>query len=283
MNLEEARALYLENPDELLISSCPSIDSIVSFIRKYTKKGVIGLSGGVDSALVAALAVKALGKENVLGLMMPAGNSAIDLEYARQHADHLGIKYEVINLQPIVKACETNTSNLFWDKIDSLFWDRIDTGNLKARLRMIHLYAAARRYEGIVLGTGNKSEDMIGYFTKYGDGGVDILPIAQLYKTQVWKLAKEVGVPDYIVKRAPTAGLWHGQTDEGELGIKYSNLDRILLGYELGFSSKEIAKINNLEKKVVEDIFNKIAISNHKRELPPMPESKFKGVRNENP
>jgi NAD+ synthase len=269
MKIEDARTAYLENPTQLLIDSTPELKTIVDFIAKYALRGVIGLSGGVDSALVAALAVKALGKENVFGLMMPAGNSAIDLEYAKRCAEQLGIKYEVIDLQPIVKVCEANTHDLFCSKIDA--------GNLKARLRMIHLYAAARRHKGIVLGTGNKSEDMIGYFTKYGDGGVDILPIAQLYKTQVWKLAKKVGVPDCIVKRIPTAGLWPGQTDEGELGIKYADLDKILLGYELGFGVDEIAQINHIDASIVQNIFRKIADNAHKLAMPSSTKPKFEG------
>lgn len=267
MKIEDARAAYLRNPAQLLIESTPELKTITDFIAKHTSRGVIGLSGGVDSALVAALAVKALGKENVFGLMMPAGNSAIDLEYATRYAEQLGIKYEIIDLQPIVKVCEINTHDLFYSKIDA--------GNLKARLRMIHLYAAARKINGVVLGTGNKSEDMIGYFTKYGDGGVDILPIAQLYKTQVWSLAKEAGVPDYIVKRVPTAGLWQGQTDEGEIGIKYADLDRILLGVELGFNADRIAKVNHFSIDKVENIFSKIASARHKLEPLPMPGPKF--------
>lgn len=267
MNINKARELYKKSPKQLLIESCPTANSISDFIKQYGPKAVIGLSGGVDSALVAALAVKALGKDNVYGLMMPANSQNIDVNYAVSHAGKLGIEYRVIDQLPaIIKACKYN--NTFFD-------DPLDEGNLKARLRMVHLYAAARKYQGIVLGTGNKSEDMIGYFTKYGDGGVDILPIAQLYKTQVWKLAEEVGVPDEIIKRVPTAGLWAGQTDEGELGVKYYDLDRILLGCELGFDWQRIAEIINLPVKLVDGVFQRIAKNKHKIELPPMPPSKF--------
>ncbi len=269
MKINEAKKMYLENPEQLLLQSCPTVDSLVKFIANYANRGVIGLSGGVDSSLVLELAVRAMGKDNVWGLMMPANSQNIDVDYARNHAEKLGIKYRIVDsLSNIIKACKFNIG--FFD-------DLIDEGNLKARLRMAHLYAAARQYHGIVLGTGNKSEDMIGYFTKYGDGGVDILPIAQLYKTQVWKLAKEVGVPDEIVKRVPTAGLWPGQTDEGEIGIEYADLDKILLGYELGFNANKISKVTNLSQDVVDNIFQRIAKNRHKLELPPMPESKFEG------
>ena len=164
-----------------------------------------------------------------------------------------------------------------------MFEDVVDMGNLKARLRMTHLYAAARSYHGVVLGTGNKSEDMIGYFTKYGDGGVDVLPIAQLYKTQVWKLAEEVGVPAEIVKRTPTAGLWPGQTDEGEIGIKYADLDKILLGHELGFDINRISEATNLPKDIVDNVFQRIARNRHKIELPPMLDPKFYGMKKREP
>jgi NAD+ synthase len=264
----EAVVQYMENPDKLLEQSCPSVDSLVEFIKRE-KRGIIGLSGGVDSALVLELAVRAMGKDNVYGLMMPANSQNIDVNYARNHAEKLGIKYRVVDkLSEVIKACKFNIG--FFD-------NPLDEGNLKARLRMAHLYAAARQYHGVVLGTGNKSELMIGYFTKYGDGGVDMLPIGQLYKTQVWKLAKEIGVPDEIVKRTPTAGLWPGQTDEGEIGVKYSDLDKILLGIELQFEVDEIVKYAKVSHKMVNNLFDKWIFSTHKRQMPPMPASKFEG------
>jgi NAD+ synthase len=270
MKLEEAREIYVKNPERLLVESCPSADSIASFIKRYAKKGVVGLSGGVDSSLVAVLAVKALGRDNVLGYMMPAGNAREDMDYARMHAEKLGIEYRAVHLAGAVKECSLSSG---------LFDDNINAGNLKARLRMACLYGAARKYQGVVLGTGNKSELMVGYFTKYGDGGVDILPLGQLYKTQVWRLAQEVGVPEEIVKRVPTAGLWPGQTDEGELGIKYADLDKILLGHELHFDIRRIAEINSLPEEIVEKIFARVAANRHKLELPPMPEPKFEGYK----
>ncbi len=268
MKINEAASLYIQSPDKLLEQSCPSVESLVEFIKKE-KRGVIGLSGGVDSALVLELAVRAMGKDNVYGLMMPANSQNIDVDYARNHAEKLGIKYRVVDkLSAVIKACKFNIG--FFD-------NPLDEGNLKARLRMAHLYAAARQYHGIVLGTGNKSELMLGYFTKYGDGGVDMLPIGQLYKTQVWKLAKEVGVPGEIIKRTPTAGLWPGQTDEGEIGVKYSDLDKILLGFELEFDTDDIVKYAEVPDDVVENLGLKYIFSTHKRQMPPMPPSKFEG------
>lgn len=264
MKINEAKALYIQNPGELLEQSCPSAESLVKFIQY--KRGVIGLSGGVDSALVLELAVRAMGKDNVYGLMMPAGSTKEDLDYAAMHARKLNIQYKIINLNSIVEACKVNSGS---------FDNALEEGNLKARLRMAHLYAMARKNKAIVLGTGNKSEIMVGYFTKYGDGGVDILPIGQLYKTQVWKLAEEIGVPKEIVKRVPTAGLWPGQTDESELGIKYCDLDVILLGHELGFDINDISEVTNLSKDVIGNIFQRIAKNKHKIELPPMPTPKF--------
>ncbi len=270
MKIEAAREAYLENPGQLLLDSAPDASQIADFIKSKSKKGVIGLSGGVDSSLVAALAVKALGKENVLGIAMPAGNQPIDLEYAEKIAGKLGINALLVDIRSVADACNSNYPK-------NIFGDKLGFGNLKARLRMAHLYEFARQFKGDVLGTGNKSELMVGYFTKYGDGGVDILPLGQLYKTQVWKMAADAGVPEEIIKRPPTAGLWPSQTDEGELGITYANLDKILLGHELGFDIGRISQVTGMPEKTVDQIFARIAANRHKLEMPPMPEPKFYG------
>ena len=195
-------------------------DFIYSRLEKSGAKGVvIGLSGGVDSAVVAALSAKALGPAKVLGLLMPAPTNAFaDIEDARLIASRLGIATKVISLKSILESFSANIAS-----------DQKAMGNLTARLRMCLLYYEANRLNFLVAGTGNKSELSVGYFTKYGDGGCDLLPIGDILKTQVWELAKFLGIPSRIINRVPTAGLWPGQTDEGELGISYKELDDVLL------------------------------------------------------
>ncbi|TFG26006.1 NAD+ synthase, partial [Candidatus Thorarchaeota archaeon] len=210
---------------------------IVSFIKEYVAKAgvngvVLGLSGGIDSSLVATLACEALGPENVLGIMMPvdAKKDAKNVSDATLVAEQLGMRQELFELKDAVAA------------YDSLNLHKVARGNLAARLRMVTWYARANQENRLVLGTGNKTELMIGYFTKYGDGGTDILPIAELYKANVWDLARHVGVMESIIEKAPSAGLWEGQTDEKEIGISYPELDSILfLHLEKGMSQDDIS------------------------------------------
>ena len=250
---------------KLIIDEKKAINTIVAalknyFIKNNIKKGIIGLSGGVDSSLVAFLAVKALGKENVVGLIMPyKTNKPEDVNDAENVAQILGITYKKIEITPIV------------DRIKDVLEisDKIPLGNVTARIRMIALYNEAWHQKGIVLGTGNKTELLVGYFTKYGDGGVDILPIGDLYKTQVWKVAEAIGVPSKIVTKTPTAGLWTGQTDEDELGVEYKALDKILVGlFELKMSCNELASELEISEEIIKKIEKKVAESEHKRRVP---------------
>lgn len=198
---------------------------IEAFISRNAKKAgaggvVLGLSGGIDSAVVATLAARALGPENVLGIMMPSSvNQPQDLDDAKVLAKKLGIKTKVIPIQPMLDAF-----------LSQLKPEKRAVANLMARIRMCILYYHANTLNYLVTGTGNKSEISIGYFTKCGDGGCDILPIGGLYKTQVRQLAKVLGIPKAIIDKAPTAGLWPGQTDEGEIGMTYEQLDNALAG-----------------------------------------------------
>ena len=240
---------------------------IVNFIRDYVAKAgvsgvVLGLSGGIDSSLVAALACEAIGPEKVLGIMMPvdAEKDAKNIEDARLIAEKLGMKHEIFELKKVVAA------------YDSLNLDKVALGNLAARLRMVTWYARANQENRLVLGTSNKTETMIGYFTKYGDGGTDILPIAELYKANVWDLARHVGVPESLIEKAPSAGLWEGQTDEKEIGVTYMELDSILfLHLEKGMSENEIVSWG-IEKSKVEKVLKMMNRSKHKRETLPRPD-----------
>lgn len=183
-----------------------------------SKGGVIGLSGGIDSSVVACLAEKALGSK-VLGLIMPCYNCPQDEEYALLIAKRLKIKFQRVCLDSIYDSfCQVLPSG-----------DKVSLTNLKPRLRMAILYYFANNLNYLVLGTGNKSEIMVGYFTKYGDGAADLLPLGGLLKSEVRKLAEELKIPPAIIKRIPSAGLWEGQTDEGEMGISYERLDQTLL------------------------------------------------------
>jgi NAD+ synthase len=239
---------------------------ITEFIRGIiesakAKGAVVGLSGGIDSALVAKLCVDALGKDRVLGIMLPApGSDPKDLEDAKLVAKHLGIKTEIINLGPMVEAFAK-----------TLQPSERELGNIKSRCRMVSLHQRAMRSRYLVAGTGNKSELLVGYFTKYGDGGVDFLPIGDLYKTQVWALSKELGLPEKILKKVPTAGLWVGQTDEGELGITYEKLDRILFGIERSQTFDELSISAEVPKTEVQRVDAMIERSQHKRKMPLIP------------
>ena len=257
----------MELPEGLRLDDCEKPRKvIVNFIRNYvTKAGfdgaVLGLSGGIDSSLVAALACEAIGSEKVLGIMMPvdAEKDSANVADAKSLAKTLGMKHELFELKQAIAA--------FY----SLSLDRVALGNLTARLRMVTWYARANQENRIVLGTGNKSELMVGYFTKYGDGGSDMLPIGELYKTNVWDLSNHIGLPEKIVGKTPSAGLWQGQTDEGELGITYQELDSILFLYlEKGMSEKDIIEWG-IEEEQVRKVMRLMKQSEHKRKALPRP------------
>ncbi|PIR75554.1 MAG: NAD(+) synthetase [Candidatus Magasanikbacteria bacterium CG_4_9_14_0_2_um_filter_42_11] len=232
-------------------------EAILTFLRIQVKDKpvVIGLSGGIDSAVVAYLAVETLGKDNVHGFILPSSTNADeDATLATKVATSLGVSYETVSIEPILDAFKTSLHELTTDHA---------IGNLKARIRMSILYTKANSIGGIVLGTGNKTECMIGYYTKYGDGGVDLLPIADLYKHDVRALAKELGVPQDIIEKKPTAGLWEGQYDEDEIGMSYDTLDAILEAIETN------GDMSSFESEKVTRVQHMIEISEHKRHMPP--------------
>jgi NAD+ synthase len=209
-------------------------DAIAAWLREELDEAgsqgfVLGLSGGVDSATAAALAVRAVGSDRVMGVLMPCESAPEDSRLARLVAQTFSIATVTVEL-----------TRCFRELMSALppSDHRLARHNVKPRLRMSALYYLAAANRLLVLGSGNKTELAVGYFTKYGDGGVDLLPLGDLSKTQVWQLARDLGVPREVVERPPSAGLWPGQTDEGEMGITYSELDRILSAISAGDSSQ---------------------------------------------
>jgi NAD+ synthase len=232
-------------------------------LRKVGAKGfVLGVSGGIDSAVVLRLCARAVGKDKVLALLMPEKDSSKeDLEDSKMLCGLEGVDFRVVDITGPVEA---------YRKVLGGSIDRKSLANIKARCRMIALYHYANTEHRLVVGTSNKSEILVGYFTKFGDGGADLEPIGDLYKTEVRELARAVGIPDKIIRKAPSAGLWKGQTDEGELGITYERLDAILLGIELGLAEKEIAKRAETTVKEVARIATTVRLSSHKRKFQPV-------------
>lgn len=231
-------------------------DKIINWIRLQVKKAgvkgiVLGLSGGVDSSLVAALSLKAIGKRRVLGLILPIHSRMKDLKDARLVAQRIKIKTKTVEL--------TRVYDNFIKILPKA--NRIAYANLKPRLRMTVLYYFANKLNYLVCGTGNRSELMVGYFTKHGDGATDILPIGNLFKREVFKLASKLGIPNEIIRKVPTAGLWQGQTDEGEIGLTYEELDNIL-------ANLEGKKKYKTSKNKVNKVKKMIKASGHKRRGP---------------
>jgi NAD+ synthase len=239
-------------------------EKIIDFIRKKVNDtgfngAVIGLSGGLDSTTVLFLCVEALGNDRVLGIMMPSKmNKKEDTEDAIRVCKELKVKYKVIEIDSILES--------FSKKMD--LNDKIVTGNLMARIRMCILYYFANKERMLVVGTGNKSEYLQGYFTLHGDSACDIMPLGNLYKTKVKKLAMELVVPKKIIKKIPSAGFWIEQTDEDELGIKYNELDMILSFLEDEISVNEIQKKTKIDKEKIEKVRERLKKTEFKRKFP---------------
>ncbi|QLH75255.1 MAG: NAD+ synthase [Methanomassiliicoccales archaeon] len=241
---------------------------LVEFIRQKVEESgaegvVVGLSGGVDSALVAKLCVMAIGPEKVKNLFLPSTTTPEqDRRDVRELSTLLGTELVEIEISPMVEAFRSALPEMGRREL---------LGNVMARVRMIVLYHYARMENRLVMGTGNKSELLMGYFTKFGDGGCDHLPIGDLYKTEVWELARKLGLPSSIIEKEPSAGLWPGQTDEGEMGVRYEHLDRILAGIERGLPLEEISRRTGIDMTVVEMVWKKHLASVHKRKMPIIP------------
>jgi NAD+ synthase len=247
-------------------------DQIASWLRDQlsvtSARGfVVGLSGGIDSAVVARLAQLAAGDAAVTGVLMPCHSDPKDEQDARLVADHFKIRTVRIDLGPpydaLVAVLRTAAADLAAESTSDGTHDdiraRLPLANVKPRLRMSTLYFVANTQNYLVAGTGNRSELAIGYFTKYGDGGVDVLPIGSLLKSEVRQLARDIGVPGRIIDKPPSAGLWVGQTDEAEMGFTYEQLEGYLTRGPAAVPAAIASRIERLR-----------AVSEHKRALPPI-------------
>lgn len=252
---------------------------IVSFIeyvvdKAETEGAVLGLSGGIDSTLTAFLAAEALNTDGLHGLVMPSEvNDTDNMSDAERVADILDIAYDVIEVKPVVDAFV----DAFPKEIDDARIEsdpfRTAVGNVRVRSRAVLNYFVANHENRVVLGTGNRSEALAGYFTKYGDQAVDCNPIGNLYKGQVRQLAAHVGVPEDLVTKTPTAGMWVGQTDEGELGMSYETLDAILALHVDGpLSPAATARELGIGEERIERVEELVAASAHKRRMPSAPD-----------
>ena len=231
------------------------LNEIESFLKDYLEKSgckayVLGLSGGVDSSLVAALAKEAVGKDRLYCYAIDIDSNPRDIEDAKRVAKELDVHLEVISL--------SKTFHSYLDELKGQEFLRLSKSNLKVRMRMCALFAYAQEKSGLVLGTDNWDERYVGYFTKYGDGAADLLPIVHLTKNEVREAAKLFGLSEDLYNRTPSAGLFEGQTDETEMGVSYTDLDNYLLG----------KSVNEDAKKRIEHLHR---ISEHKRVEIPTP------------
>ena len=251
------------------------VEAITRFIadkvRDARAKGIVlGLSGGLDSAVIASLCARAIGPEKVLCILMPdTATPQQEMDDALELSKSLDIEHMVVQLDPVMEGFR---KQLGGDVHPQAF------GNVKARSRMCILYYHGQLRNYLVMGTGNKSEILMGYFTKHGDGGVDYQPIGDLYKTQVRGLAEDIGLPRKFIEKPPSANLMPGQTDEDDLGITYEDLDRILLGIELGMTDEDIAERAGTPVLEVARVRSVVLSTRHKRRIPLAPKLGIKTV-----
>ena len=232
--------------------------TILKFIRDFSgdRNVILGVSGGLDSSVVLKLCVDALGTQRVLTVHMPDKvTPEEDTDDVKTLSEELGVELRIIPIDDFVNEFK----NKLWIK------NKNSVANIKARIRMLILYALANEENRLVVGTSNKSELLVGYFTKYGDGASDLAPIGDLYKTQVRMLAEKIGIPQKIIDKKPSANLLPGQYDEEEMGILYDLLDRILYGLELGLREEDIVNYTGASPDVVRRVIEMHRKSRHKR------------------
>jgi len=258
--------------DILKLNLEEAANGIIEFIRKTVKNAnasgvVLGLSGGVDSSLAAALCVRALGKVKVLGVIMPTEfTPPQDVEDAQDFAQQLGIRTKLVNIHDIEEAFFRGLRCIQKDPKQ-----KIPMANIRARIRMVILYYYANLKNCLVAGTGDRSEALIGYFTKYGDGAADFLPIRHLYKTQVRELAKHLGILEKIAYKPSSPQLYPGHKITDEIPIDYEKLDLVLVGlFDRKLPPKEVSRLTGISIKVINEVLRRFRASKHKRKYPPM-------------
>jgi NAD+ synthase len=251
---------------------------IKRFIKEYVENAgaegiVLGMSGGIDSSTTAAISSLSIGGDRVTGLMLPEKETynVRDIDDAKFVAKKFGLKSQVCDITPALEGFY-KTIPIF-DQAD-----RLCKGNIKARTRMIYLYYYANKLNKIVCGSSDKSETMMGYFTKWGDVAADISPLMDLYKTQVRKLAEHMGLPPELATKPSTPALWPNQLAETELGIKYETLDLILYGLERFMTTEEIAQQLSVTKPLAEKVKSRWLAVEHKRRLPLVPKVEYRTV-----
>jgi NAD+ synthase len=255
-----------ENQDPLAINPELTTRILTGFIRSEVQRagferGVIGVSGGVDSALSCLLAAEALGSENVLALTLPyAASSPEATEHAQLVIEKSGVQTKSYDITPMVEP--------YFEAHPEM--DQIRRGNVMARARMIVLYDHSAAFDGLVVGTGNKTELLLGYTTLFGDSASALNPLGDLYKTQVRQLARAIGVPDVIVQKPPSADLWVGQTDEGELGFTYADVDLLLHKLVDQRYSPQACIEAGFDQVFVQNVVERIRQTQYKRVLPPI-------------
>ncbi|MCS6805426.1 MAG: NAD+ synthase [Acidobacteriota bacterium] len=252
-------------------------EALTRFIREEVTKvgfrcGILGLSGGIDSAVVAFLTTRALGAEHTVCVAMPYGDhDPASLTDAQMVADLLGVRLLCVDISPMVDA-------YFADMPEA---DRIRRGNVMARLRMIVLYDLSRVHQALVIGTSNKTELLIGYSTLWGDMAAAMWPLGDIYKTEVRQLAEYLGVPQPLIAKPPSAGLWDGQTDEGEIGMSYAELDAILVELVDKRIPKHLLPARGFDAKQVERVSEMMRTSQFKRRLPLMPKISTRSINHD--
>lgn len=246
--------------DVLKMDMVKAAEDLVIEIRKVFKeknfsKAVLGVSGGIDSAVVAFLLAKAIGANNVIGVMLPYGGQST--VHAEEVIKAAGIRSEFFDITPMVDAYFSRQSGA----------DRVRKGNKMARERMSVLYDRSQVHRALVVGTGNRTEIELGYFTLHGDGASALAPLASLFKTQVFRMAEHLGVPSAIIDKKPSADLWEGQTDEDEIGATYAEMDKVLYYIGLGRSPEDIVN-TGMDRTVVELVVRRVIANRYKTEGP---------------
>jgi NAD+ synthase len=249
--------------------NCIDTESQISkFIRDKIEAAGLGgailaVSGGIDSAVALNCTVEAVGSEKVIAIHMPESDITphSDTTDVMLHCESLGVTCNLVDITEMLHVIQKNLP--FFDPEDMVV-----CGNIKSRTRMMVSYYFANKFKRMVIGTSNKTELLTGFFTKYGDGGVDIMPLADLYKTQIRQFARYLEIPDNIISKAPSPGFFPGQTDEKELGVNYETLDLVLLSLQKGVKKETISKQLRIDLSQVKSIAERVKVNRHKREFP---------------